>query len=212
VRVGDDDEMRLPRSAHEKHDWVMAEIAPDFDLLDAWELPVEGALEDFGDVVGVLTSWEPGRSDSWVSRFLFAVRFRLGSVFGWDRDTNTLPIPGCSETTLRDRLPEDLRGTVDGRPIVDPDHPDAGGFVPIYRTDREWAAELSNHTVHGVLQLGWVEHEPGRYRAQMGVYVKPRGWFGPAYLELISPFRHWIVYPALMRQIERRWEARTPRR
>jgi hypothetical protein len=26
--------------------------------------------------------------------------------------------------------------------------------------------------------------------------------------KLIGPFRHWIVYPALMRQIERAWYAR----
>jgi Protein of unknown function (DUF2867) len=200
--------VRLPRADHEKHGWVIGEIAPDFDLLDVWALPVEGALEDFDEVVDVLTSWEPGRSDSRASRLLFAVRYRLGAIFGWDKDTNTLPIPGCDETTLRDRLPDELRDSVAARPLLDPDHPEVGGFLPIYRTDREWAAELSNHTVHGVLQLGWVEHEPGRYRAQMGVYVKPRGWFGPAYLELISPFRHWIVYPALMRQIERRWANR----
>jgi len=204
--------MRLPRSAHEQHDWVMGQIAPDFDLLDVWALPVEGGPDDFGDAVEVLTSMQPAGSGSRLSAFLFAVRFRLGEIFGWDRDTNTLPIPGCDETSLRDRLPAELRGSAGDEVLMDPDHPAAGGFVPIYRTDREWAAELSNHTVHGVLQLGWVEHEPGRYRAQMGVYVKPRGWLGPIYLELISPFRHWIVYPALARQVERAWESRRPRR
>jgi len=199
---------RLTPDAHEKHGWVMGDIAPDFDLLDVWALPVEGRLEDFDEVVEMFTSWEPGRSDSRVSRFLFAVRYRLGAVLGWDRDTNTLPIPGREETSLRARLPAELQGSAGDDLLVDSSHPEAGGFLPIYHTEREWAAELSNHTVHGVLQLGWVEHEAGRWRAQMGVYVKPRGWFGPAYLELIAPFRHWIVYPALMRQIERRWAKR----
>ena len=207
----EDGGVRLPRSAHEQHDWVMGRIAPDFRLLDAWAVPAEGGPDDFDEVVGVLTALDPGGSGSRISRFLFAVRYRLGVLFGWDEDTNTLPIPGCPETSLRDRLPEELRGTVDPDPLVDPAHPEVGGFVPVYRTDREWAAELSNHTVHGVLHLGWVEHAPGRFRAQMGVYVKPRGWLGPAYLELISPFRHRIVYPALMREIERRWTTR-PRR
>jgi hypothetical protein len=45
-------------------------------------------------------------------------------------------------------------------------------------------------------------------RAQLGVYVKPRGWFGPLYMAAIAPFRHYIVYPALMRQIGRAWDAR----
>jgi hypothetical protein len=46
----------------------------------------------------------------------------------------------------------------------------------------------------------------------MGVYVKPRGRLGEAYMAAIAPFRHLIVYPALMRQIELGWSARTPSR
>jgi hypothetical protein len=45
----------------------------------------------------------------------------------------------------------------------------------------------------------------------MAVYVKPRGRLGKGYMALIKPFRYWIVYPALMRQIERAWNARTAR-
>ena len=36
----------------------------------------------------------------------------------------------------------------------------------------------------------------------MGVYVKPRGLLGRAYMMMIEPFRRVIVYPALMRQID----------
>jgi hypothetical protein len=43
----------------------------------------------------------------------------------------------------------------------------------------------------------------------MAVYVKPRGLFGKGYMALIKPFRYLIVYPALMRQTERTWNART---
>jgi hypothetical protein len=73
-------------------------------------------------------------------------------------------------------------------------------------------AEVSNATVHGVLQLAWVEQGKDRFRGQMGVYVKPRGKLGEAYLKFIEPFRHFIVYPALMRQIGRAWDARSPAR
>jgi hypothetical protein len=52
----------------------------------------------------------------------------------------------------------------------------------------------------------------GRYQGQMAVYVKPRGGFGAAYMALIRPFRHRVVYPALMRRIERAWNARLARR
>jgi hypothetical protein len=27
-------------------------------------------------------------------------------------------------------------------------------------------------------------------------------------MAFIAPFRHWVVYPALLRQIERAWQAR----
>ena len=42
----------------------------------------------------------------------------------------------------------------------------------------------------------------------MAVYAKPNGRFGAAYMAAIRPFRHLIVYPAMMRQIERQWRQR----
>ena len=64
--------------------------------------------------------------------------------------------------------------------------------------------------MHGVLHLSWVDQGGGRYQGHMAVYVKPRGLFGKGYLAFIKPFRYLIVYPALMRKIERRWETRGP--
>ena len=105
----------------------------------------------------------------------------------------------------RERLPRELRGSATGFGINPTMQRAGGGFKPVYRTSDEAAAELSNGTVHGVLHLGWVERGKGHYGAQMGIYVKPRGRLGGPYLKLIEPFRHLIVYPALMRQIERAW-------
>jgi hypothetical protein len=42
----------------------------------------------------------------------------------------------------------------------------------------------------------------------MAVYVKPRGLFGKGYMAIIKPFRYAVVYPALMRHIERAWSRR----
>ncbi len=200
--------MRLPRSAHQAHPWVITQIAPDFKLLDAWALPVQGSREDLTSALGMLTSFDPANAESAVTRALFSVRLRLGRWFGWDDPANKRPIPGCTETTLSARLPDHLRGSATGLEISSAMQRVAGGFVPLYRTDSEGAAEISNGTVHGVLHLAWVDQGGGRYRAQMGVYVKSRGWLGAAYMALIQPFRHLIVYPALMRQIGRAWEAR----
>src|SRR5439155_10940651 len=117
--------------------------------------------------------------------------------------SSRLPVPGRAETTLSARVPEDLRDTTT-RPVV----VSSTTFIPLYRTDDEWAAELSNRTVHAVMHLGWIDQGDNLYRGQMAVYVKPHGRFGATYMALIGPFRHLIVYPALMRQIERASQAR----
>jgi hypothetical protein len=45
----------------------------------------------------------------------------------------------------------------------------------------------------------------------MAVYVKPRGRLGEGYMAAIKPLRYRVVYPALMREIERAWKRRVPR-
>ena len=45
-----------------------------------------------------------------------------------------------------------------------------------------------------------------RFVAQMGIYVKNRGRLGQLYMPAIAPFRHYIVYPALMRRLESAWQ------
>jgi hypothetical protein len=62
--------------------------------------------------------------------------------------------------------------------------------------------------VHGVRHIGRVSDGAGGYRAQMAVLVKPNGLFGTVYMTAIRPFRHLIVYPAMMREAEREWRRR----
>ena len=204
--------MRLPDAAHEAHPWRIREIAPDFTVEDVWALPVNGGAEDFQALLELVASLDAANADSLPARVLWRVRDRLGSWFGIgrisapvDSGRDKLPIPGTNETSLIDRLPDDLRGTA-----TDVDFGSLP-FVPLYRTDLEFAAEVSNQTVHGVLHLAWVEQGAGRFQGQMAVYVKPRGPFGKGYMALIKPFRHWLVYPALMRQTGRTWNARVAR-
>jgi hypothetical protein len=195
-------DMRLPNSAHESHSWRIRDVAPDFRLEDVWALPAQGGADDFAKLVDVMASLDPANGESRATRALFRLRYRLGGWFGWDDAPGQLPIPRSTETTLRARLPEDLRNTATDVDLS------STSFTPLYRTDVEFAAELSNRTVHAVLHLAWIDQGEGRYQGQMGVYVKPRGSFGAAYMALIAPFRHRVVYPALMRQIERAWKVR----
>ena len=43
--------------------------------------------------------------------------------------------------------------------------------------------------------------------AQMALLVKPNGCSEGAYVAAIKPFRYLLVYPALMRRLERDWHA-----
>ena len=73
--------------------------------------------------------------------------------------------------TLRERLPEDVP------PSTDPPAAGSLGFQTVYELPNEWAAEIANSTMHGVLHLGWVAGT-GAYRGQMAVLVKPNGLTG----------------------------------
>lgn len=203
--------MRIPDRAHTSQPWRIREIAADFAIEDVWALPAHGRAEDFPALIELMSSEEPAGTGSMATRVLWRVRDLLGSWFDLGRisvaadgTSQGLPIPGATETSLRERLPDDLRGTATD--VTFHDLP----FVPLYRTDKEFAAEISNRTMHGVLHLAWVQEGADSFQGQMAVYVKPRGRLGRTYMALIKPFRYAIVYPALMRQIGRTWESRGP--
>jgi len=194
--------MRLSNGEHESRPWRIREIAPDFTLEDVWALPARGRAEDFDALLELMASGDPASDASVATRLLWCVRWQLGRLLGWDDPASKLTIPGTNETSLVDRLPDDLRDTVADVSFA------SVPFSPVYRTDVEFAAEISNQTVHGVLHLSWVDLGEGEHQGRMAVYVKPRGPLGRGYMALIRPFRHLIVYPALMRQVERAWNAR----
>jgi hypothetical protein len=193
--------MRLSNSAHTSSPWRIHEFTRDFRLEDVWALPTPGGPDDFPRLVRLMSSG--GRSQggsSRAARSLWAVRWKVGELLGWDRQGAR---PGCRVPTLRDRLPPDLRDVPSG--------PDFDGlpFTPLYLLEDEFAAEIVNRTVHGIMHLGWVPDGKGEYRGQMAVYVRPNGLLGTAYMAAIKPFRYVIVYPALMRQIGREWREPT---
>jgi hypothetical protein len=191
--------MRIPDSEHTSRPWRIHELTRDFLLEDVWALPTPGGPDDFPRLVEVMASFDPSRSSSVAVRTLFAIRWKIGEMLGLDGPEAGV---GARVPTLRDRLPADLRETSSGPSS------DALPFSSLYLLDDEWAAEVANRTVHGVIHLGWVPDGTGGHRGQMAILVKPNGRRGTAYMAAIAPFRHLIIYPAIMRQIERRWRAR----
>jgi hypothetical protein len=192
---------RLPNTEHTSRPWRIHELTRDFRLEDVWALPTPGGRrDDFPLLVEGLASGDPAQqSPSRVARALWAIRWKLGEVFGWDDPDAGL---GSRVPTLRDRLPADLREAPTGPAF------DALPFTSLYLLDDEWAAEVANRTMHGVMHMGWVPDGSGGYRGQMAVLVKPNGLVGNAYMAAIRPFRHLIVYPPMLRQIGRQWRAR----
>ena len=84
-------------------------------------------------------------------------------------------------------------------------------FSPLYLTDDEFAAEIANRTVHAVMHIGWVPDGGDRHHAQMAVLVKPNGRLGRLYMAAIRPFRHVLVYPRMLSEIDRQWRDRAVR-
>jgi hypothetical protein len=204
--------MRIPNERHLAVDLRIHEIVPDFTLEDVWELPeVVGTAADFERAVQMMLKADPAHGSPGPARFLWQVRVLLGRWLGLGDvgepagDEPEITIPGTHETTLRGRLPSDLQGTADGLTY------DHLPFEPLFLTPTEYAAEVSNATVHGVMHVSWVPIGDDRYQGRMAVYVKPRGWFGKAYMAFIKPFRYLVVYPAAERQIARQWAARSLR-
>jgi len=185
--------MKLANNAHFSRPWRIHELTPDFRLEDVWALPTPGGRDDFPRLVQMVSSFGEARQRLSVVGLLFAVREALGRAFGWDDAADDPARP-----SLRERLPADLRHSPS---TVTP----AMRFTPLYQVDDEWAAELINKTVHGVIHLGWVPDQSGGYRGQMAILVKPNGLLGRAYMTAITPFRYLIVYPRMLKGVGRKW-------
>ncbi|OBF93079.1 hypothetical protein A5790_11740 [Mycobacterium sp. 852002-51152_SCH6134967] len=188
---------RLADAEHLARPWRIHEIAGEFEVLDVWALPTPGSRDDFGDLVGLWRAFDPGRTSP-VVRALFAARWALGRWFALDTPKEGL---GVRVATLRDRLAPELRSTA-SQLGIEHDH-----FEPLYLTDDEFAVEIANRTVHGVLHVGWMADATGVHRGQMAVLVRPNGAMGRMYLTAIALFRHLIVYPLMLRDIGRLWRS-----
>jgi hypothetical protein len=187
------DSRSLDKTQHTSWSWRIHEIAKDFRLLDVWALPTPGGPDDFPQLVRLMATFDPAETSP-VARALFAIRWTIGRALGLDRRETGL---GTRVPSLRDRLPADWADTSGDF--------DAHLFTPLYVTDDEFALEIANQTVHGVMHVGWVPDGTGGHRGQMAVLVRPNGVLGVAYLAAIAPFRHLVVYPLMMRDIGRAW-------
>jgi hypothetical protein len=133
------------------------------------------------------------------TRVLFSVRLALGRLFGWDASKTSRAID-----SYRHRIPEDVLK----RSVVQASGT-AQSFDRLYELDGEALLEVHNATVHAFLAIVLTPIATG-YRMYWAVYVKPVSRFTALYMAIIEPFRRFIVYPSLLRSVQRAWEKRFP--
>ena len=149
--------MRLPNAAHESRPWRIREIVPDFKLEDVWALPVQGGAEDFPALLELMASPIPPTrtpcrpASSGASAIVSANGSTSARSRPRSRRRGQVADSGHGETSL----PAACRRTCAGPWRTS----DFGSlpFVPLYRTDDEFAAEISNRTMHGVMHLAWAD-------------------------------------------------------
>lgn len=187
---------RVSHADHLSQPWQVHDLLPDFVVEDVWQFPArlrpDDTLADFRrEMFAAVREF----SSFGLAGLLFRLRFAIGRMLGWDDGPTASP-------------PRSIRRRYESR------HPDAGpapdldgsGFAPVYSLPDEYLGEIENKTVIAALHLARTSTNGG-YAPRLAVYVMPKGRLGRFYMALIKPFRHWVVYPALLRATTRRWNA-----
>lgn len=191
---------RVPAEEFQALDLRCHALLADVPLHDVWAIDLTGGgagrtMQDV-DAIG-----NPGRLGRLPlpTRALFALRFAIGRVLRWDT-----PRPDGGAWSYRARLTDDDRK----RSSVPPGTA-RGIFRMLYLFPAESAAETRNATVHAFLVMA-LRPRPGGYRLYWAIYVKPVGRLTVLYMAAIDPFRRFIVYPALIRQVQASWARAYP--
>jgi hypothetical protein len=201
--------------SHYSQPWKVHEIAQDFKLLDVWEFPIladNSKDQNFLFFLKMMQQPPPNKVSRFVSiklltaRLLISLRMHLGEILGLDKNINTLPIPGCQETSIKERLSiEDRKRSLAVSELGKLDN-DIDTWRIVYLYEDEMLTELSIDPVHVLMHLGWVHKSGNFFTAQLAVYAKSRGMLGNLYMKLIMPFRQVIIYPSLMENAKNIWE------
>jgi hypothetical protein len=210
--------------AHRARRWRVHTLAPDFELLDLWEVPLDADPshgETFAEFLRVFlasgadlwpvyrlrpTSFADAVHAARLGGALALLRFRrvIGLLLRLDADRAS---PSRLPRRARPRPPRRRRPRRRHRPLA---VPVGSAFEPVYAFAEEALLEIANRTIHALLHLSWVAAPNGHRTVVLAIYVKSRGWQSRAYLALIRPFRHLVVYPAWIAHLTRTWDVLRP--
>lgn len=154
-------------------------------------------LPEISQVIGF--SGEAEMDVGVVTQFLFWLRGLIGRILHWDEAKKL-----AESVSYLSRLDETDRA----RTLIPPGKA-AGISRILYQFENEMLGEIVNRTVH----CFWVmASEPAAtgYVVWLAVHVKRLNWFTPVYMALISPMLKWVIYPAMINGVRKRWEAAFP--
>ncbi len=192
--------MRVNKEEHLKHAWRVHGLLPDLRIEDVWLLPVEMEPDtSIGELNAAFVKALEDTSSKGVAGWLFRLRFFLGRIFGWEDAAKAKELLPAGSIRAR-------YASEEGLSALNVDYEGFGDFVPVYSFHEEMLSEIENETVLAAAHFGKVPNGLGKQGVQMTIYVKPKGWFGAFYMQLIKPFRLLIVYPFMLRLIGRQWE------
>jgi hypothetical protein len=167
----------------------------DVPLHDVWAVDLPRLREGI-----TLTSFIAGRVGTDLigrlpppARALVRLRLFLGRLFRLEAEPKNAGVAFAARLTPEDRA----------RSSVEAGTPD-GLFRVVYRFENEQLLELQNRTAQAAAVSALAETADG-YRFYFAVYVAKASWITPVYMALIDPFRKWIVYPAMLKNIRATW-------
>ena len=171
------------------------EFLQDVPLQDVWAMQLRGGGtgRTLHDLRALLAS-AGLQTVNPVVKGLFRLRAQLGSLCGWDRQRPTWG----GESYVHRLTPTDR-----AQSVVPPGTPE-GPFRLLYVFEHEQLSELRNATVHAFASLS-IGQVPGGYLAYWAIYVQPVSRFTALYMAAIAPFRRFLVYPAIIRKVQRAW-------
>jgi hypothetical protein len=194
VRIAPEEYQQIHLRAHS--------LLADVPLHDLWAVDLSGRQPGRSIVdLRALLAAEDLQATNPAVKLLFKLRWWLGRLFRWDRESNGAP----EESFLRRLSAADHASS-----LVTPGTRE-GPFRVLFVSPRESISEIRNATVHGFSVFALVERATG-YRLYWAIYVRPVGPMTAWYMRLIDPFRRVVIYPAILRRIRSAWsaEARHP--
>ena len=187
--------MRVDPATFRQLDLRVHTFLHDVPLHDVWrvELAPRHGDPDIQDLRQIYSA-ETRRSLNPLVGFLFAFRAFLGRLFGWDRARPDRASRSYARRLIQSDIQESLV----------PAGKAEGPFRVLYVFPTEALGEAINSTVHAFSCLALVPREEGYY-LYWAIYVRPGGKLTRLYMALIDPFRHWIVYPSILRRVQQAW-------